>query len=110
MRISDWSSDVCSSDLSCGLAWDMSDEPETCPRCEAPLHRRKPETLTRTWAYMLAELVFNIPANLMQVMNTQMLGEGSESTIISGVMEYWQGGAWDIDLIIFCARHEIGRA
>ncbi|WP_338495900.1 paraquat-inducible protein A [Pseudomonas sp. WP18] len=87
----------------CGLACDMSDEPQACPRCDADLHRRKPNPITRTWAYMLAALVFYIPANLLPVMNTQMLGDGADSTIISGVIEFWQGGAWDIALIIFIA-------
>lgn len=88
---------------SCGLACDMTNEPEACPRCDAALHRRKPDTLTRTWAYMLAALVFYIPANLLPVMNTQMLGDGADSTIISGVLEFWHSGAWDIALIIFIA-------
>ncbi|WP_390897879.1 paraquat-inducible protein A [Pseudomonas citri] len=88
---------------SCGLACDMTDEPQTCPRCDAVLHRRKPDAISRTWAYMLAALVFYIPANLLPVMNTRMLGEGADSTIISGVIEFWQSGAWDIALIIFIA-------
>ena len=33
---------------SCGLACDMTDEPHECPRCEAPLHRRKSNSLNRT--------------------------------------------------------------
>ena len=88
---------------SCGLACDMSDEPHECPRCDAPLHRRKIDSLTRTWAYLLAALVFYIPANLLPVMNTTMLGSGSDSTIIGGVLEFWEHGAWDIALIIFIA-------
>ncbi|WLH37873.1 paraquat-inducible protein A [Pseudomonas sp. FP2196] len=88
---------------SCGLACDMTDEPHECPRCDAPLHRRKTNSLTRTWAYLLAALVFYIPANLLPVMNTTMLGNGSDSTIMSGVLEFWQHGAWDIALIIFIA-------
>jgi paraquat-inducible protein A len=36
-------------------------------------------------------------------MNTTMLGSGSESTIMGGVLEFWQHGAWDIALIIFIA-------
>lgn len=87
----------------CGLACDMSDEPERCPRCDAVLHRRKPDALTRTWAYMLAAMVFYIPANMLPVMNTRMLGDGADSTIISGVIEFWHSGAWDIALIIFIA-------
>lgn len=88
---------------SCGLACDMTDEPHECPRCDAPLHRRKTNSLTRTWAYLLAALVFYIPANLLPVMNTTMLGNGADSTIMSGVLEFWQHGAWDIALIIFIA-------
>ncbi|CAI8813278.1 paraquat-inducible protein A [Pseudomonas sp. IT-347P] len=88
---------------SCGLACDMTDEPHQCPRCDAPLHRRKTNSLTRTWAYLLAALAFYVPANLLPVMNTTMLGNGADSTIMSGVLEFWQHGAWDIALIIFIA-------
>jgi paraquat-inducible protein A len=88
---------------SCGLACDMTDEPHECPRCDAPLHRRKTNSLTRTWAYMFAALAFYVPANLLPVMNTVMLGNGADSTIMSGVLEFWEAGAWDIALIIFIA-------
>ncbi|RON85330.1 paraquat-inducible protein A [Pseudomonas fluorescens] len=88
---------------SCGLACDMTDGPHECPRCDAPLHRRKTNSLTRTWAYLLAALAFYVPANLLPVMNTTMLGNGADSTIMSGVLEFWQHGAWDIALIIFIA-------
>ena len=88
---------------SCGLACDMTGEPHECERCGAPLHRRKSNSLTRTWAFLLAALVFYIPANLLPVMNTSMLGSGSDSTIIGGVLEFWEHGAWDIALIIFIA-------
>lgn len=88
---------------SCGLACDMTHEPHECERCGAPLHRRKTNSLTRTWAYLFTSLVFYIPANLLPVMNTKMLGSGADSTIMSGVLEFWEAGAWDIALIIFIA-------
>ncbi|WP_166362820.1 paraquat-inducible protein A [Pseudomonas akapageensis] len=88
---------------SCGLACDMTGHPHQCPRCNAPLHMRKANSLARTWAYMLAALVFYIPANVLPVMNTVMLGSGADSTIIGGVLEFWEHGAWDIALIIFIA-------
>lgn len=88
---------------SCGNACDMTDQPCECERCGAPLHARKANSLTRTWAYLLASMVFYIPANLLPVMNTSMLGSDSESTIIGGVLEFWEHGAWDIALIIFIA-------
>ena len=88
---------------SCGLACDMTGEPHECERCGAPLHRRKTNSLTRTWAYLLTSLVFYIPANLLPVMNTKMVGNGADSTIMGGVLDFWQHGAWDIALIIFIA-------
>ncbi|MGH8425671.1 MAG: paraquat-inducible protein A [Pseudomonas fluorescens] len=88
---------------SCGLACDMTDEPHECTRCGAPLHRRKTNSLARTWAYMFTALAFYVPANLLPVMNTKMVGNGADSTIMSGVIEFWQHGAWDIALIIFIA-------
>jgi paraquat-inducible protein A len=48
-------------------------------------------------------MVFYIPANLLPVMSTSMLGSDSESTIIGDVLEFWEHGAWDIALIIFIA-------
>ncbi len=88
---------------SCGKACDMTDHPHECERCGAPLHARKANSLTRTWAYLLAALVFYVPANVLPVMNTSLFGSGSDSTIISGVLEFWEHGAWDIALIIFIA-------
>ncbi|WP_460112504.1 paraquat-inducible protein A [Pseudomonas sp. H3_D04] len=88
---------------SCGLACDMTGEPHECERCGAPLHRRKTNSLTRTWAYLLTSLVFYVPANLLPVMNTKMVGNGADSTIMGGVLDFWQHGAWDIALIIFIA-------
>ncbi|MHC8366983.1 paraquat-inducible protein A [Pseudomonas sp. ZT5P21] len=87
----------------CGLACDMTDAPDECERCGAPLHRRKTNALTRTWAYLLTSLVFYVPANVLPVMNTKMVGAGADSTIMGGVIDFWQHGAWDIALIIFIA-------
>lgn len=88
---------------SCGLVCDMSCEPHHCTRCGAPIHRQKTDSLARTWAYLLAALALYVPANVLPVMNTTLLGTGADSTIMSGVLEFWEHGAWDIALIIFIA-------
>ncbi len=36
-------------------------------------------------------------------MFTDLFGHGSENTILSGVIEFWKGGSWDIALLIFIA-------
>ena len=87
----------------CGQACELRDGAHTCNRCGAPLHPRKSNPISRGWAFLLAALVFYIPANLLPVMHTEMLGSGSDSTIGGGVLEFWEAGAWDIALIIFIA-------
>lgn len=74
-----------------------------CPRCDSPVHRRKPNSVTRTWAFLIAGLIFYLPANLLPVMYTTLLGNSSENTIMSGVIEFFEGGSWDIAVLIFIA-------
>ncbi|HQQ71044.1 MAG TPA: paraquat-inducible protein A [Alicycliphilus sp.] len=74
-----------------------------CPRCGAALHRRKPNSLARTGALLLAALIFYIPANVLPVMYTSMLGSGTDSTILAGVVAFWRSGSYGIALVIFIA-------
>jgi paraquat-inducible protein A len=74
-----------------------------CPRCDAKVHARKPNSIARTWALLLAGLILYIPANLLPVMRTNMFGNASDNTIMSGVIEFWHGGSWDIAALIFFA-------
>ena len=87
----------------CGNACELHSDSHQCERCGAPLHSLKPDSVARTWAYLVAALIFYIPANLLPVMNTTMLGSGADSTIIGGVVEFAEAGAWDIASIIFIA-------
>lgn len=87
----------------CGQACDLREDAHQCQRCGAPLHRRKTNPIARGWAFLCAALIFYVPANALPVMNTEMLGQGSDSTIVGGVLEFWEHGAWDIALIIFIA-------
>jgi paraquat-inducible protein A len=74
-----------------------------CPRCESAVHTRKPNSLARTWAFLIAALIFYIPANTLPVMFTTMLGSSSSNTIMSGVVEFAEAGEWDIAILIFIA-------
>jgi paraquat-inducible protein A len=85
----------------CGLACPAI-EP-ACSRCGSPLHRRKHDSLARSAAYLIAALILYIPANTLPVMYTSMLGNGEASTILHGVVEFWNSGSWDIALLIFIA-------
>jgi paraquat-inducible protein A len=74
-----------------------------CLRCGAVLHARRPGSISRAWALLLAAMIFYIPANLLPVMYTDMLGHGSNSTISTGIIEFWKAGSYGIALVIFIA-------
>jgi paraquat-inducible protein A len=74
-----------------------------CPRCALPLQRRKPHSLQRCWAFLIAATILYIPANLLPVMHRTLFFETESDTIISGVIELWQAGTWDLAIIVFTA-------
>ncbi|WP_341868617.1 paraquat-inducible protein A [Paraburkholderia lacunae] len=74
-----------------------------CPRCYARLHRRRPDSIARAFAFLLAGIIFYVPANVMPVMFTAKLGNGSDSTILQGVFAFWRSGSYGIALVIFIA-------
>ncbi|MGD9309212.1 MAG: paraquat-inducible protein A [Desulfosarcina sp.] len=74
-----------------------------CPRCGVRLHFRKSNSIARTWALVIAALIFYVPANLLPVTTTTYLGSTQTDTIMSGVIYFMQTGSWGIALIIFVA-------
>jgi paraquat-inducible protein A len=74
-----------------------------CPRCGASLHRRKPDSLARTWALVIAACILYIPANLLPVMTVTSLGRGEPDTILSGVKAMIELGMWPVALLVFFA-------
>jgi paraquat-inducible protein A len=74
-----------------------------CPRCGERLYVRKPESLSRTWALVIAAIIFYIPANVLPIMKVTSLGKAQSDTILSGVIYFIQTGMWPIALVIFIA-------
>ena len=74
-----------------------------CPRCDAPLHVRKPESLQRTVAFAVAAVIMYIPANLLPVLRLDGVTGPQQNTIVGGVIQFWQEGDYPVALIIFCA-------
>ena len=75
----------------------------SCPRCGESLHLRKPRSLQRTWALVVAAVVLYIPANLYPVMSVTSLGQTQADTILSGVMYLLHHGMWPLALVVFVA-------
>ena len=74
-----------------------------CPRCGAALHFRKPHSLSRTWAFLVAAVILYIPANVLPVMHTEWLTGSQDDTILSGVVYLWTSGSWPLALVVFIA-------
>ncbi len=96
--------------LSCGVCHLLVRKPSgaaepagRCPRCGAALHSRKPDSLARTWALVIAALVFYVPANVLPITKVTSLGVVQSDTILSGVIYFIHSGMWPIALVIFIA-------
>ena len=67
-----------------------------CPRCASRIHLRRPNSLARTWALVLAAYVMYVPANLYAMTAIEHLGSRERDTILSGVKELVHSGLWPI--------------
>lgn len=74
-----------------------------CPRCNTRLHRRRPHSIQRTWALLIAAYVLYLPANLLPITVTSSIFGTQRDTIISGVAYLWGSGSWAIAVIVFVA-------
>ena len=88
----------------CGLVNRLGHEHHyQCPRCGSDLHFRKPQSMERSFALMVAAVIFYFPANLMPIMHTAALGKVQSDTIMSGVLYFISHGDWPLALVIFTA-------
>jgi len=75
-----------------------------CARCGSALHARKPDSLARTTAFLVAAYVLYLPANLLPILETGALGEETaRDTILSGVVKLWLDGWWPLAVVILVA-------
>ena len=74
-----------------------------CARCGTALHARKPASLARSWAYLIAAAILYVPANLLPVMDSAKLTIVQTDTIWSGVVYLWTTGSWVLSAIVFIA-------
>jgi paraquat-inducible protein A len=79
------------------------DHASHCPRCDSVLHARKPDSIARTWALVIAAAVLYVPANYYPVLTVMQLGAGAPSTIIGGVEELISSGMYPLAALVFFA-------
>lgn len=87
----------------CATLWKDVKAHDRCERCGARLHARKPDSINRTWALLIAACIMYVPANMLPVMTTASLFEEKQDTIMSGIIYFWVSGSWVLALIVFIA-------
>lgn len=75
----------------------------SCSRCGSAIGLRKAQSISRTWAFLIAAYVLYVPANLYPVMYVSQLGDVQADTIFSGVQSMFAAGWWVIGGLIFLA-------
>ncbi|TCV89492.1 paraquat-inducible protein A [Sulfurirhabdus autotrophica] len=94
--------------LACEVCRLVSRAPSTgdvahCPRCGAALHTRKPASLVRTWAFLIAAMILYVPANVLPIMDTSSLFGTQNDTILSGIAFLWTSGSYVLAMVVFFA-------
>lgn len=87
----------------CNLVLPLSREGSRCPRCRHRLHLRKPDSLNRTAALVVASYVLYFPAYYYPMSVTVQPDGVQPYTIMQGVRELMQAGYWELAAIIFTA-------
>ena len=87
----------------CGLVSVPEPDDPRCPRCDSALHERKPNSVARTWALIIAAAILYIPANYYPVLSVVQLGAGQPSTILGGVEELITKRQYPLAALVFFA-------
>jgi len=74
-----------------------------CPRCGSVVEFRKPASLERATALLIAAAVCYIPANLLPVMTTTTSSGTESDTILQGVVLLWSPTGWPLSMIVLIA-------
>ncbi|WP_415182895.1 paraquat-inducible protein A [Phaeovulum sp.] len=85
----------------CGRVWPL--ETRVCGRCGARLVPVDPRGLQAVWAWLIAGMIFYIPANFYPMLLTNTLTGHLENTILGGVIELVAHHNYGVAAIVFGA-------
>jgi paraquat-inducible protein A len=74
-----------------------------CPRCHTRGYVRRKNSLQWTMALLITSVLLYLPANILPIMITDLLGDKMPSTILAGVILLWGEGSYPVALVIFIA-------
>lgn len=75
----------------------------TCPRCGERIERRKPNSIARPLAFLIAAAALYLPANTLPMMLSEQLPLRRSDTILSGIAFLWREGSWLLAVLVFSA-------
>ena len=85
----------------CDLVRPAPAEGSSCPRCGLTLRSRKPDSMLRTTALVLAGFAFFFPANIYPMSIDRQFGAVVPHRIVDGIEELFQGHLWPLGVLIF---------
>jgi paraquat-inducible protein A len=86
---------------SCDLVQPAAAEGSACPRCGLRLRARKPDSMLRTTALVIAGFALFFPANLYPMSVDRQLGVTVPHRIVDGIRELFQAHLWPLGVLIF---------
>ncbi len=87
---------------SCGLV-NLALPGDVCRRCDIILDDRKPASIARSWAHVIAAAILYLPSNIFPVMTISSLVHSQQFTIMGGIFELFQRGLWPLGALVFFA-------
>jgi paraquat-inducible protein A len=88
--------------LFCDLVRPAACAGSRCPRCGLTLSARKPDSMVRTTALVIAGFALFFPANLYAMSVDRQFGVLVPHRIVDGIMELFQAHLWPLGVLIFC--------
>jgi paraquat-inducible protein A len=79
------------------------DRDALCPRCGSEVSIRKRNSIEKTLAFVVASIIFYIPANLYPMMHVHTFAGTQSDTIISGIIYFLETGSYLIGFVILIA-------
>ena len=89
----------------CGLLQRLAPPPlgtrAKCARCNFEIHRRKPDSRSRTLALALGAFILYFPANLLPIVETDYWGMHEKTTIFDGIHGLFLTGSYFVGSLVF---------
>jgi paraquat-inducible protein A len=87
----------------CGATSRFEKHPKFCPVCDNDIAVRKVNSLQKTWALLVAAIIFIIPANLYPITYFLSNNVATPDTIFSGIISLYDSDMAVIATIVFFA-------